>query len=95
MEGTRREQIISLLQQRSCSVWELTRQFQVPIKVIIDDLKHIEHSLKKSHRLKQSAPVCQSCDFIFTSRDKWQKPSRCPHCKSERILDGLISLVPK
>lgn len=95
MEKTRREQIVALLQQHPCSVWELARQFQIPLKIIVDDLKHIEQSMKKSHRLKQSSPICQSCDFVFVGRDKWQKPSRCPHCKSERILDGLIELIEK
>ncbi len=95
MDGTRREQIISLLKEHSCSLESLCRQFGVPFKVMADDLSHIERSIKSEYRLKQYAPECQSCGFQFIHRDKWQKPSRCPKCKSERISEGLVEIIAK
>ncbi len=37
-------------------------------------------------------PVCAKCGYIFKKIKKPKKPSRCPKCKSERILPPLFSI---
>ncbi len=95
MESTRREQISMMLQEHPWSVEQLARFFEVPIKMVVDDLHHVEKSMKASHRFQHHPPICQACDFTFVGRDKFHRPSRCPKCKSERILDGMVELIKR
>ncbi|WP_460025947.1 hypothetical protein [Infirmifilum sp. SLHALR2] len=40
-------------------------------------------------------PVCRDCGYVFTSLESARKPSRCPRCKSERILQPSFILVKR
>ena len=90
---TRRQQIIALLQKEAWPIEELASHFSVHIKVIHDDIAHIQKSLKKDYALVNTPFVCYQCGFRFQKRTKVKKPSRCPKCKTERISDAMIQLI--
>ena len=81
---TRRQQIIEILQQDKQTAQQLANYFQTELKEIIEDLQHIEKSIKPL-KLKITPAYCRSCDFVFKERSKVSKPSKCPRCKSEWI----------
>mgnify|MGYP000981633061 FL=1 len=94
METTRREEMIELIKKDSWTLLSLARFFSVPLKTIGNDIEHIEKSLSKDFKIKVSAAICESCEFIF-KKDKLKKPSRCPKCKSEYIGEPSIQLIEK
>ncbi len=95
MQETRREQMVNMLKEGEWTLDSLAKYFDVPSKIVEDDLSHIEKSLKKSYSLTQIPPYCEGCGFSFKNRNRFQKPSRCPECKKERISEGTIRLVAK
>ena len=81
---TRRQQIIEILQQNKQSAQQLANYFQTTVKDILEDLNHIEKSIKPK-KLKTEPAYCKKCSFVFKEREKVSKPSKCPRCRSEWI----------
>ena len=86
--------MIELLEKEPWTLMSLAGFFGVPLKVIEDDISHIEKSVASSYKFKITSPDCEACGFIFQKK-KLKKPSRCPMCKSERITEPLLELVKK
>lgn len=95
MEQSRREQMITLLQEQPWSLHSLALFLGVHVKLVEDDLNHISRSTGRSLKLKQIPPVCQACGYVFQKRTRYSKPSRCPQCRSEHVLEGTFQLVEK
>ncbi len=87
---TRREQMISYLEASEYTVKDLAALIKSNMRDTIDDLDHIKHTVGK--RLKTRSAECTSCHFVFRKRDRMNTPSRCPKCKSERIVGPWISI---
>ena len=81
---TRGKQIIEILQQNKQTAQQLANYFQTTLKEILEDLGHIEKSIKPK-KLKTIPAYCKSCNFIFKERSKIGKPTKCPRCRSEWI----------
>lgn len=75
---------MEILQQNKQSAQQLANYFQVQLKDILEDLGHIEKSIKP-RKLMVTPAYCKSCNFVFKERSKVSKPSKCPRCKSEWI----------
>ena len=88
---TRREQIIEVLAKEEKSAQQLANDFKVELLEILEDLKHIKHSVKP-RKLKIKPAQCRKCGFKFEERSKVKKPGRCPKCKSEWIMAPLFKI---
>ncbi len=86
---THRQQIIEILQQNKQTAQQLANYFQCELKEIIEDLQHIEKSIRPK-KLRIEPAYCRSCDFVFKERGKISKPSKCPRCKSEWIESQMF-----
>ena len=57
---------------------------------IYSHLTHIAKSVRRRSSggliLYMLPPQCPKCGFIFKNLNKPKKPSKCPRCRSERIL---------
>ncbi|MAG91646.1 transcriptional regulator [Candidatus Woesearchaeota archaeon] len=81
---TRRQEIIKILEENKQTAQQLANYFQTELKEIIEDLEHIEKSIKP-RKLKNLPANCRKCNFVFRERSKIKKPSKCPRCKSEWV----------
>ena len=81
---TRRQQIIEILEQQKQTAQQLANYFETTLKEILEDLEHIEKTIKP-RKLKEIPAHCKSCNFVFKERSKVSKPSKCPKCRSEWI----------
>ena len=92
---TVRQRIAALLRDSELTAHEISRQASVPEREVADHLRHLEASLAQAgERLRVHAPHCVKCNFAFETRDRHTRPSRCPHCKSERISPARFSVIP-
>lgn len=85
-----RQRIVDRLHEGELSFEELRRELEVPARALEDDLRHVERSLRRGHaRLRVDPARCLACGFTFTDRAprRFQAPSRCPQCRSERISE--------
>ena len=91
MNQTRRKEIIELLEQQKMTSRQIADFFKVDVPTVLEDLKHISQTLKPLHKkLKEQPAVCNSCGFVFSSREKLSRPSKCPRCRSEDITEPLF-----
>ncbi len=88
---TRRQQIIEILQNNKQTAQQLANYFQTILKEILEDLEHIQKSIKPK-KLKINPAYCKKCNFVFKERSKISKPSKCPRCKSEWIEAQMFSI---
>ncbi len=86
MVPTRRQEITGLLREREMGFEELRLWLEVPVKLLAEDLRHVERSLRSGReRLRMSAARCAECGFVFRERQRPAPPGRCPRCRSQRI----------
>lgn len=92
---TVRQKIAELLRCGELTAVEISRQASVAERDVAEHLRHLEHTLAQSgERLRVLAPHCVKCGFVFGEREKHSRPSRCPHCKSERLSKARFTVVP-
>jgi hypothetical protein len=90
---TRRKEMIELLRKQPMTMHELARTFRAETKEILVDLEHIAYTVKPTERLVMNPATCRSCGFIFRTREKRSKPSKCPACKREKITEPIFSIT--
>ncbi len=91
---TVRQRIAELLREAELTAREISQQAHVAEREVAEHLRHLEHSLAQAgERLLTLAPHCVKCGFVFEQRERHSRPSRCPHCKSERISPPKFSIA--
>ena len=87
MTGTRRQRIVEFITADEWSFDDLRSEFGLTVKVLEEDLHHIERSARAAGAkfLVRSAS-CLGCGFEFTKK-ALHPPGRCPRCRDCRI-DG-------
>jgi predicted Zn-ribbon and HTH transcriptional regulator len=93
--ATLRQRIVERLRREELGFEELRREMEAPARLLEDDLRHIERSLRHGPaRLYIQPARCLSCGFSFQDRSArhLHAPSRCPRCRSERISDPRFQI---
>ena len=93
---TSRQRIVEILRREEMSFEELRRELDVPGRLLEDDLRHVEKSLRRgSERLRVDPARCRACGFVFKDRVSrhLHAPSRCPSCRSERISEPRFRIA--
>jgi predicted Zn-ribbon and HTH transcriptional regulator len=76
----------ALRTERPKGLDELSRELGVSEKLLPDALEKLRRSLARTlEQLHQQPPRCVACGFEFEHRSRAKRPSRCPHCGSERL----------
>ena len=86
---TRRQEIIEILTEQNMSAQHLANYFRIEMKFILEDLEHIEKSIKPK-KLKRKPAFCKSCEFVFKERSRVKKPTKCPSCRKEWIQESVF-----
>lgn len=86
---TRRERIAELLQQGDLSPSEISKLLDIPVNVVIEDLRHIAKSPKYGKILILPAR-CNKCGYVFRAEIKI--PKKCPRCRSTWIEEPRFLL---
>ena len=82
---TRRQEIVERLTENEWEFDDLRHDFGLTVKVLEEDLRHIERSVRAGgRRLVVTHARCEACDFVFKST-AFHPPGRCPSCRDRRI----------
>jgi predicted Zn-ribbon and HTH transcriptional regulator len=82
---TRRQEIIERLRGSEWEFNELRRELGLTVKVLEEDLRHIDRSVRTDGRRLVLRPAsCEQCGFVFARR-AFHPPGRCPECRDRRI----------
>jgi predicted Zn-ribbon and HTH transcriptional regulator len=85
MQQTRRQRITDILTENEWEFDGLRRELGLTVKILEEDLRHIERSVRADGRRLVLKPAsCEQCGFVFKSR-ALHPPGRCPSCRNRRI----------
>jgi len=84
-----------MLTEGSFTARDLSRILGIREKEVYEHLPHIQKSMGASVSIVRQPATCLSCDFVFTKRERFTAPGRCPVCRSERISEPIFGVVPK
>jgi len=88
---TVRRAIMTELEKRPLSAWDLSGRVGIPEKEVAGHLEHIRASLHRSGRQLEVQPAeCAKCGFVFEKRGRLTRPSKCPVCHSESVHAPLF-----
>jgi predicted Zn-ribbon and HTH transcriptional regulator len=89
---TRRQQLVRRLSAAPATVRDLAAELGLQIRQVVEDLEHIRRSLrsKREKELKMQPAECERCEMVFTDRQRFTAPSRCPRCRSERTTHPVL-----
>lgn len=91
---TRRERLRELLasRQEGFSLEEIEDILDLRRSVILDDLRHLQMSLRhRPERMLVVPPSCRTCGYTFRIEEP-RAPGRCPICKSEAVLAPVFKV---
>jgi predicted Zn-ribbon and HTH transcriptional regulator len=75
---------------------DLSQELGVSEREVLRHLQHLERSLKDDQaRLVVEPPACLACGFVFRKRERLDRPSRCPVCRSERLSSARFRVAPR
>ena len=90
---TLRREIIETLQGHAVSAKEISAIVGIREKDVDGHLEHIQRSMHNYGRILLITPAeCKMCGFIFRKRKRFNKPGKCPVCRSESIAEPLFSI---
>jgi len=90
-----RKKLIEMLNENPMTVSQIARLVDESPSRFADDLNHLFRSLKHTeHRAVVEPARCRACGFEF-SREKLNKPSKCPECHSTWVLEPKIGIESK
>jgi len=95
---TRRQELAELLTLREWSFEELRSALSMSVRLLEDDLHHLDRSLRRGDRRLLVTPSrCGDCDYEFRGRapKHFHTPGRCPRCRGEHILDARLEIVAR
>ena len=83
---TIRASLAAVLRTGFHSLRDLSIAVGVSEKVLDDHLRHLARSTEAGDgRFVIEPAECRGCGFVFESRKKLTKPSRCPECRGTRV----------
>jgi predicted Zn-ribbon and HTH transcriptional regulator len=91
---TVRLRIVELLRIAHLNPREISAAVGIPEKAVADHLEHIRRSLHGStEHLKVEPATCRKCGFVFTKRERLDRPGRCPVCKGQSIAEPQFAIL--
>jgi predicted Zn-ribbon and HTH transcriptional regulator len=90
-QETIRQNIVSLLKERTLSVKDISFYVMIPVKDVCEHLEHIQKN-KRDYPLLITPARCNKCGFVFRKRTRLKKPGKCPVCKGRLIEEPLFSI---
>ena len=84
---TKRQEIIKLLSNRTCSLQELSFELHISMKEVLNHLEHVRKSVRAPRAFLIDPAECLDCGFVFKDRSKIHKPGKCPRCRGTHIKE--------
>jgi transcriptional regulator len=90
---TIRDAIRAELREGPMTALELSSAVGIPHKAVAEHLEHLRRSAGSAgERLDVEPASCPDCGFVFRERTRLTRPSRCPTCRSERIVPPRFAI---
>jgi hypothetical protein len=75
---------------------DLSARVGIAERDVAGHLEHVARSLRQSgERLRVEPAECLGCGFVFRERARLSRPSRCPECRSQRLVPSRFAIAPR
>jgi len=89
---TTRERVADRLREEPVAASALARAFDITTADALDHVDHVARSLEPTEEtLLVAPPECDECGFADFD-DLVNRPSRCPACKSESVVEPTFTI---
>lgn len=89
---TTREQITERLREDEATPTELGEEFGISTDAAYSHVRHVAKSVESTHeQFLVRPPTCSDCGFDRFD-EPINRPSRCPECKSEAVIDPAFKI---
>lgn len=88
---TRRERIIKRLREEPTALASLAVELDASTEAVLEDLRHVAHSLPDHERFLVAPPSCTECGFDGFD-EPLNQPSRCPRCRGTDLEDPAFRI---
>ncbi|RLI50763.1 MAG: transcriptional regulator [Candidatus Thorarchaeota archaeon] len=99
MMSTKRERIAQLLEmtEEPMTAQEIRDELGLRTRnEVYEAIDHIAKSAKREGKEVLIRPAsCAKCGYVFSGRASLRRPSRCPQCKSEWIIEPAYLIRPR
>jgi hypothetical protein len=92
-EMTPRQRIMAELEIGPMTARNLSKAIRISEKEVIAHMEHVAKSVQPPKRLVIEPPVCNKCGFVFSHRQRFSSPSRCPECRHEGITQPVFRIA--
>jgi transcriptional regulator len=83
---TVRQDLALALRAGPATALDLSKAVGASEKDVLDHLAHLAKTLKaRGEELMITPTECRDCGFVFASREKLTRPSRCAKCQGGRL----------
>lgn len=90
---TIRKQIMALLSDAEMTAKEISSAVGIGEKEVYGHLSHAARSVKsQGKKLVITPSECMGCGYVFEKRRRFNRPGRCPVCKSEHIKNPMYRI---
>ncbi len=89
---TIRQRIMAELEKGPMTARDLSKAIRISEKEAIGHMEHVAKSIQPPKRLVIEPPVCNKCGFVFSHRQRFSSPSRCPECRHEGITSPVFRI---
>jgi len=91
---TLRRQIIALLRGQERDARDLSQALGLKEKEVYEHLVHVERSVVSSRGKFIITPCqCLLCGFVFETRRRLTRPSRCPACRRSKLQNPSFRIA--
>ncbi len=91
-EMTIRQRIMAELEKGPMTARDLSKAIRISEKEAIGHMEHVAKSIQPPKRLVIEPPICNKCGFVFSHRQRFSSPSRCPECRHEGISPPVFKI---
>ncbi len=92
-QKTIRQEIIELLIYTPCTAKDVSHVVRISEKEFFEHLPHISKSLiRYKQKLIVKPYICLACNYEFTDRKKFDRPTKCPKCREQRIEPATFKI---
>ncbi len=89
---TIRQRIMAELEKGPMTARDLSKAIRISEKEAIGHMEHVAKSIQPPKRLVIEPPICNKCGFVFSHRQRFSSPSRCPECRHEGISPPVFKI---
>lgn len=102
IEETLRKRVLKILEERDepVTVNDIMRELGLKPsyrKLVYESISHLAKSIRRMSKgrkvLVMRSPYCLNCGYVFKNLKRVRKPSKCPRCKSERIMPPAFLIM--